>query len=193
MKRFRVDAMKTIPFLCALLLLGACARTDTGRSDEGSGDSTKAAPVDRKPERWEVREDGVGPAKFGTPLDAAGAALGTTWIAPDSTAQCRYVRPAGGPDGISFMVVDGLIVRADVTSDKIATSSGARVGDDEKRIESLYPGRVTVTPHKYTNGHYLSVTSATDSTRIVFETDGARVVRYRAGRLPEIDWLEGCS
>ena len=57
-------------------------------------------------------------------------------------------------------------------------------------------GRVTVQPHKYTNGHYLVVRSATaaDTThRIIFETDGKVVTRFRSGRMPEVAWVEGCS
>ena len=29
--------------------------------------------------------------------------------------------------------------------------------------------------------------------RIVFETDGKRVLRFRAGKLPEVEYIEGCS
>ena len=37
------------------------------------------------------------------------------------------------------------------------------------------------------------VTPADTTRRLVFETDGARVLRYRAGRRPEVEWVEGCS
>jgi hypothetical protein len=29
--------------------------------------------------------------------------------------------------------------------------------------------------------------------RIVFETDGQRVTRFRAGRLPAVQYVEGCG
>ena len=29
--------------------------------------------------------------------------------------------------------------------------------------------------------------------RIIFETDGKRVVKYRAGRGPQVEYVEGCS
>jgi hypothetical protein len=29
--------------------------------------------------------------------------------------------------------------------------------------------------------------------RIVFETEKGKVTRYRAGRLPSVAWVEGCS
>jgi hypothetical protein len=38
------------------------------------------------------------------------------------------------------------------------------------------------------------VTDPADSMlRIIFETDSGRVVRYRAGRRPPVDYVEGCS
>jgi hypothetical protein len=35
--------------------------------------------------------------------------------------------------------------------------------------------------------------SASAGKEIVFETDGKRVTMFRAGRLPEVEWVEGCS
>jgi hypothetical protein len=36
--------------------------------------------------------------------------------------------------------------------------------------------------------------AAQDSAhRLILETDGARVVRYRGGLLPAVAWVEGCS
>jgi hypothetical protein len=98
--------------------------------------------------------------------------------------------------GAHFMVVDGAIARVDIGDGTIATAEGARVGDTEQRIMQLYPHRVSVQPHKYTDGHYLVVAPASpaDSGRsIIFETDGAVVTTYRAGRMPEVEYIEGCS
>jgi hypothetical protein len=89
------------------------------------------------------------------------------------------------------MVVDGRIARVDVENQSIATGAGARIGDSEARIKRLYP-QVEVTPHKYVRGHYLTAMPAGEY-RIIFETDGVRVTRYRAGRMPEVKWIEGCS
>jgi hypothetical protein len=47
-----------------------------------------------------------------------------------------------------------------------------------------------------TDGHYLTVvpTSKADSPyRIIFETDGKRVLNYRAGIRPQVEYVEGCS
>ena len=87
-------------------------------------------------------------------------------------------------------------LRIDGRDSTVATREGARVGDSEARIKSLYGSAVRVEPHKYTGptGHYLTVTPANDTRHlIVFETDGERVTMFRVGRKPEVSYVEGCS
>ncbi|MEO8624754.1 MAG: hypothetical protein ABI625_26965 [bacterium] len=113
----------------------------------------------------------------------------------DSSA-CGYVQWRGGPEGIRIMVEAGRIARVEIRSGTLATDEGARIGDTEQRIDSLYAHRVTVTPQKYTKGHYLTVTpqAPSDSAyRIVFETDGSHVTGYRAGTRPAVEYVEGCG
>jgi hypothetical protein len=98
--------------------------------------------------------------------------------------------------GVKVMVNRGVVARVDVDSAGIGAVGAAGVGDAEARVRELYTGRVTETPHKYTAGSYLTVTPqapADSAFRLVFETDGAKVTRFRAGRLPEVEWVEGCS
>jgi uncharacterized UBP type Zn finger protein len=79
----------------------------------------------------------------------------------------------------------------------VKTVSGAKIGDSENRIKSLYPGQIRVTPHEYVQaGHYLTFVpkDASDQQyRVVFKTDGRRVTRFQAGRLPEVGYVEGCA
>jgi hypothetical protein len=95
------------------------------------------------------------------------------------------------------MVTKGRISRIDVfKNSRVATVKGARVGDTEARIKSLYPGQIQVTRHKYTNGHYLIFVpkdQADKNFRLVFETDGDRVTQFRSGKMPEVQWVEGCA
>lgn len=62
-------------------------------------------------------------------------------------------------------------------------------------VETAYPGQVASMPHKYVqNGQYLIVTpSGGGGFRIVFETDGQQVTAIRAGRTPEVEWVERCG
>ena len=103
----------------------------------------------------------------------------------------------GGPAGLNVMVVEGEIARVDVgDSSTIPTDAGARVGDSEARIKTLYGDRVTVSDHKYEDGHYLTVRSANraDTTHvIIFETTNGKVTRFRGGAKPGVEYVEGCS
>jgi hypothetical protein len=110
-------------------------------------------------------------------------------------AACSYAKLTKAPSGVAVMLEHNKIARVEVRSGTTATSEGARIGDSEARINSLYSGRVTTTPHKYiTGGHYLTVTPADGSqNRIVFETDGKVVKEYRAGVVPAVQLVERCG
>jgi len=123
-------------------------------------------------------------------------------IAGDSAAaanpkheSCRFAHPAAFPPGAKIMLLDDVVARIDVDSAGIPTVEGAQVGDTEARIFELYHGRVASLPHKYLEGgHNLVVPqTSTETSRYVFETDGKRVLRYRVGRPPAVDLVEGCS
>ena len=141
---------------------------------------------------------GIGPVRAGMSVAEASAALGATLELPpgaDATA-CDYLRWPGGPTGVSVMVEQLRIARVDVRSGTVATEEGAKIGDSTDRIRDLYAGRVTVSPHKYTAGQYLTVVPASPADRgfrLVFETEDGRVTRYRSGRLPQWSTVEGCS
>ena len=138
--------------------------------------------------------DSYGPLRLGVPVAQVATVVGDT--ARPAGESCGYVAPATLPESVSVMIVGDSAVRVDVRSSKVRTAEGAAIGDSEQRIQELYRGRVRSEPHKYTDGKYLIVTppAASDSAfRLVFETDGVRVVNYRAGRLPQVLWVEGCS
>jgi len=96
---------------------------------------------------------------------------------------------------VRVMVEGGRIARVDVDTAGIRTAVGAGIGDTEEQVQRLYSGRVSVTPQKYVNGHYLTVTPnvADTSYAIVFETADGKVTRFRAGRRPQVEYVEGCG
>jgi hypothetical protein len=149
------------------------------------------------PAAWQVRHDGIGPVRIGATVAELSAALSTRLPRADSLdTRCDYVRAPEVIPGVWFMVVEGRIARLDIDSAGPPTVEGARVGDDTASVRRLYAPRVVVTPHKYTDGQYFTVTPtapADSGFRLVFEADGGRVTHYRAGRLPEVRWVEGCS
>jgi hypothetical protein len=149
---------------------------------------------------WVVTDAGVGPIRVGMTADDVRPYVETL----GGLEACVYAKvdasrvpaaPGSSPQdrqpALLVMLLDGKVVRVDVITAGIPTAAGARVGDTEQRVRDLYPD-VRTEPHKYTDGHYLVVES-NPGRRLVFETDGARVTRYRAGAIPQVDWVEGCS
>ena len=146
---------------------------------------------------WRVADTGFGSITIGMTPEQANAAVGGALELPQGMTYdaCDYAR-ARGVDSLAFMIEMGKVVRIDVRRHDIQTVEGARVGDSEVRIQQLYPGRVNVSPHKYTDGHYLTVVPSDTSARryrLIFETDGAVVTRFRGGVLPQVEYVEGCS
>ena len=189
---------KPAPWCAAALLVLACA--PAAPADESAAADTGAAVVATAPDTSSaavLTPSGLGPLRIGMTLAEARTLPGGLEVREGATtAVCDYVRWRGAPPGVLVMIEADSVVRIDVDSTAVATAAGARVGDSEARIDSLYPGRVTVSPHKYTDGHYLTITPAApaDSAyRLVFETDGQTVLRYRAGRLPAVQYVEGCA
>lgn len=158
----------------------------------------------RLTERSRLSLTSLGSVRLGMTVEGGSRAAGTPLVQTSSGGEewgCLYYKPQGGPDGVSFMVIDGKIVRIEILSNRnITTLSGAKIGDTEEKILSLYPGQIEVTPHPYVggpprNGHYLTFVprDARDRNyRLIFETSNNRVTRFRSGQLPEVEYIEGC-
>ncbi|BDI19586.1 hypothetical protein ANSO36C_53880 [Nostoc cf. commune SO-36] len=142
--------------------------------------------------------NGIGAVQVGMTVRQAEKAAGIQLVGDSPNNNCYYVKPQNEPKNLSFMVTGGRISRVDVRqNNQITTLKGAKIGDTEAQIKSLYPGQIQVTPHKYVqNGHYLTFIPkdrADRNYRVVFETDGKLVTEFRAGKLPEVKYVEGCS
>jgi hypothetical protein len=94
------------------------------------------------------------------------------------------------------MFEDSVLVRIDVTAPGIATSEGLQVGNSRARADSLYGAVATRRPHKYEAGEYLIVRQlapADTLQRLVIEVVGGSVKRFRVGRFPQVEYVEGCG
>lgn len=146
-----------------------------------------------------VHGDGYGALRFGMKLDEAEQALGHKLVpfvaGAGEDPACRYYK-TDAVANLAFMTADGVVVRLDVQpGSALPTDTGAKIGDSEARVLELYKGRVEVQPHKYKGpeGHYLVVKGGDGKVQLVFETDGSKVVSYRAGVEPQVQYVEGCS
>ena len=203
-------ASLALPFALAL---AACAKTNESSTDTTSITTSSTAtaqqpePANPNPPTttppttppasgWVVTPNGIANLRVGMTVAEAQAVYPTFKVASSADGSaCSYATLNGWPAGIGVMVDAGKVVRVEIRRGSFATSTGARIGDTEEKIKGLYPGQVTVSPHKYTDGHYLTVTPTGDDSanRIVFETDGRNVVNYRAGVRPQVEYVEGCS
>lgn len=183
--------------MAVILAAIGCRAGDRRRAD--SSQPRTAAPTSPVVAPWAVSDSAAGKLRVGMTLrDAAKALRVATPDTSNADRACAYLALDSVPKGLRLMWVDGRLARIEVGDATLPTERGARVGDTQERIDSLYRGLVTVAPHKYDpRARYLIVKStvAADSgLRIVFETDSSRrVARYRAGREPEVEWVEGCA
>lgn len=184
------------PMIGLLLAVAACA----GPRAQGSPMTREAAPAGRAPNgpaTWVLTPDGYGPVRVGSTVAQLNAELRDTMRADyELGGECAYVHPAVLPAPVEVMVHLDTVVRVDVDTAGVLTPEGAGLGDTEAKLLALYGARAVVTPHAYEwpAGHYVTVAAVGDSTRAtVFETDGRVVTRLRAGRRPEVGYVEGCS
>ena len=141
-----------------------------------------------------MRPDGIGPLRVGVTLAEVTRSLGEPLSVVNE--ECDHVNPTRMPEGILLMIIEDTLVRVQIDSAGVRTVEGAQVGDSESRILELYGARARIEPHKYTypDGHYVVVTPPGDTLhRIIFETLKGRVTTYRSGRVPAVQYVEGCS
>jgi hypothetical protein len=184
--------------LCVLLLAAlasACTKEDDKavKGRNGSNGAARDTVSDLA-----LTEDGLGQLQIGMTLTEA-VNMGLLNERPDMKPSCDFVYPAVGtgiPIDVGVMIVKGKVARIDIDTGSVTTEDGVKIGDTEDRVKSIYGDELHVQPHKYIEGgHYMIVKgdSASAGKEIVFETDGKRVTMFRAGRLPEVEWVEGCS
>ncbi|MFL5595877.1 MAG: hypothetical protein ACJ77S_00295 [Gemmatimonadaceae bacterium] len=189
--------------LCSAL--GCTVKTENG-TDTAAADTLRVTspavrrdtllPSSSAGTSFTITPTGYGPLRVGMTVAQAASALGGGFGAPAGySGGCGYAALVKAPRGLAIMLEDGKIARFEIRSGGITTAEGARIGDTESRIKSLYAGRVTTTPHKYLPGaHYLTVASSSDpNARIVFETDGSKVTEFRSGRIPAVELVERCG
>ena len=180
--------------LIVTLTLAACATRETS-SDTTAADTARP-DASAAPAPMVVTETGIGLVRAGMTLAELREALDSVRFTDPDSMRCAYPKFSGLPEGIWVMVEQGVVGRIDVQKGDVTTADGVRIGDTEAKVRSAYGARVTSEPHKYTDGRYLVVRpAASDTTHlIIFETDSAgRVLRYRAGKLPQVRYVESCS
>ena len=183
--------------LAFLLSLVACGGGDVSESapEEPNTLGSAAPSAGAVTDEWALSPAGAGPVRVGMSLSELQPLLAEPADSATFASECAYVPITDAPRGLGFMIVAGELVRIDVREGPTLTAEGAGIGDTEARVIELYPSATRGT-HKYTDGAYLVVrpgAPADTLSRLVFETDGTRVTRFRAGIYPQVEWVEGCA
>ena len=146
---------------------------------------------------WRVTTAGYGPAKIGMTVEQASQALGTRLVSdgPVDDPECHYLRPEPAVKGLWFMISNDRVVRVEVNAPGIMTKSGLGVGQTEEYVKRALGPSVEVTPHKYVapDGNYLTLWTSDRKSAVRFETYQGKVTSFYAGRVPEVEYVEGCS
>ncbi len=137
--------------------------------------------------------DAFGPIRVGMSVAEARRAAGVELTGNLSSPRCAMLYLATDP-AVQLMIENDLVTRIDVTDGRHPTVLGVRVGDTEARAQATYGGMLQITPHKYDqHGHYLTLRSPDKKSAMVFETDGERITRIRAGVIPSVEYVERCG
>ncbi|MGH6933064.1 MAG: hypothetical protein ACREEE_11595 [Dongiaceae bacterium] len=140
----------------------------------------------------------LGPVRIGMTVDQIENAVGALdsqdiETFPEDSA-CYYIWQRDGPDGVSFMIVDGVLARIEISNPDMKTERGSKVGDSEADIMATYDNNVIVETRPYSGepDHYLIVDSPGRIYSTLFETSNGKVEYFRAGQYDPVRWIEGC-
>ena len=207
---------RLLPYVAMIAALAAC-----NADRDAASNTTNASPVadqpaeDIPPATMPSPASTVAPATDGADTQASFAGYGEVkfgiaaadmeqaWggelktLGKDANPTCYFMTPkwTKTPAEFTFMIGDGKFVRYGSDSAKLVAPGGGKVGMREAQLQALYNNGLQASPHKYTDGKYLSIAaSGVAPTKLVFETDANGVVtEWRVGLLPEVDYVEGCS
>jgi hypothetical protein len=141
---------------------------------------------------------GLAPVQAGQTLQEVEAALGAPLLPPrpppKDIASC-HLRSSAAQPGVAFVVDQGVVTRMETRDARYLTVSGLRVGDEVQKVRQVYGSRLSVRPHAYfERGLVLAVYSPDRQFALVMESnDAGRIVTLRGGRVPAVEFLEGCS
>ncbi len=175
------------PTVVLLALLAACAP----KADPAAEEKAAEAKVDA----WAVSSMGAGPVRIGMTAAQADSAAGGRLTPKTGFGDCGYARPSDAPAGLAFMIARDTVARVDVDSAGVETAEGVKVGDPEGLVWQRY-SEIQVQPGKHAADTLLVIAPArgpSEQRRLIFVVAKGVVRGFRAGRLPEVEWVERCG
>ena len=134
--------------------------------------------------------DGYGKIQFGQRLDQVERKLGQRATPRPLDPSCPIVRFKRYPQ-VSFMVENGVIVRADART-VVRNSAGITPRMSAEQALRHTPG-LRSELHKYDEqGQYLVLSKGQDKA-LIFEASAGKLTTMRAGIKPAVDYVEMCG
>ena len=154
---------------------------------------------------YELMLRGMGPVEIGMTVAAASEALGREIVVnvdDDISLECHYATVPDDPNSPWLMVITepgadpttGIIARIELRPGH-QTGSGISIGSSIDDVTAAYVERIAVSPNAYTGEDVLTYVPDDDfdaGYRMIFETMDGTVNAVRSGRLPEVEYIEGC-
>jgi hypothetical protein len=96
--------------------------------------------------------------------------------------------------GVNYLATNLHIATISVGERGIATRAGIRVGDTAADLRRAYGSRLQSDPNKYTpKAVDYSVSFPRQRKLVFYANPRGRIGQMTGGRMPEIDYVEGCS
>lgn len=193
------DTTLTVTTLAVTTTTASTSTTSTTSTTTTTTTSTIPVPqltVDSK-----LSTAGLGPVRTWMTVEEAITAAGLDLVGeldPTISPNCYYVTPDDEElAGVMFMVFEGRVARVEVHAPStIETPSGVKVGMTEQEILDKFGDRVQESTEFRVDGKalvYFPEDEDEADNRVVFEIDEGFVTAMRAGRVPAVQFGEGCA
>lgn len=151
---------------------------------------------------WRATPDAVGPIRLGMTLDEVRRAAGLEFIEQPQSGEvlywesCHYAWAAAAGQlrlDLALVIRNGRVARVDVATAQIPTASGARVGDSEASVRTLYSGRLQVEADPDAAEGKRLVLYPQRPQQLLFVIEGDKVAAYRVGLAAAVRPAGGCA
>ena len=138
---------------------------------------------------------GMDTVVFGMTVSRAQQAAGAFMIPTGPVSECYQVLPDGGPAGVTFTVITSTIERVDIDGGSVTTRSGIGVGTPEEVVTDLFGAQIERSVNDDGTVDLIFVPSDPGDAefRVVFTVANGEVLRFRAGKMPEILMATPCG
>ncbi len=151
-----------------------------------------AGAAARPPADWRLAPDGFGPFKVGmrfAQVQELAPGLVPTPPGLRASSTCEQL-PLPGHPGVALMFVGGELARIDLFRPGLRTTREVGPGDPVEKVMRSYAD-LTTEPRAYEeNERALTLHSGDNAIR--FETRAGRIENVYAGRLDQVQYIEGC-